>query len=116
MAFDEIPELDDFITALTGILSLRLKQIYYTDLGYFYVRHKNGKVIIYKQKVFILEMLFQTYFEGDVSSLQSDIKNNLEIIYKNKLEEKRKKDAFNSWDGYIDSRSRRDSRIKQILK
>ena len=98
------------------------KRIYYSDLGYFYVSIDTDgtQVNIYRQTYFMSHFLFHVYFNGDVDRLRNDIKRHLDEIYSLELKVKRHskelKDNLKKWDGYIDSQSKRDDKLNNILK
>jgi hypothetical protein len=117
---NNIPDIGDIIPFMWIPLALKQKKIYYSDLGYFFITVKYNTVntvTVHKQGYFFRTKLFDIYFRGDdVDKLRMDIKSELEVIYKKELEKKRRKNIIKNWDGYIDTVSKRDDKINQILK
>lgn len=99
-----------------GFLTRKMKKIYYSDLGYFYASYGSDDVMIFRQDILALKYLFTCEYDGDINSLNRSIESNLKKIYGEKLREKRKRDTFKNWDGYIDTSSKRDDKIKKILQ
>jgi hypothetical protein len=114
---NNIPDIGDIIPFVWIPLALKQKKIYYSDLGYFFITVKYNIVTVHKQGYFFRTRLFEIFFRGDdVDKLRMDIKSELEVIYKKELEKKRRKNIIKNWDGYIDTVSKRDDKINQILK
>ena len=123
MINDDSPDMTEISLFFSGILTLGRKRIYYSDLGYFYIRQEFGNknnIIISKQDYIVSKSLFETSFYGDINTFREEIKNKLEYLYKEELREKRDKvslkSTLNNWDGYIDIKSKRDDKLKQLLK
>ena len=113
---DDIHDIPPFFWFLT----LGRKRIYYSDLGYFYVSIKGDYVSVHKQGFLLSHYLFNVWYGGDIESLRSSIKSELDSLYAKELVEARskklKKDNLRSWDGYIDIVSKRDDKLKDLLK
>jgi len=107
---------DTYCYFFIGFLTLFRKKIYYSDLGYFWIRQSGNLIIVSKQSWFFTKALFTVYNNGDIESIKNSIKKKLEDIYKEELEEKRKKKLIQGWDGYIDIVSKRDDIINKIIK
>ncbi len=71
--------------------------------------------MVYKIRPLVAERLFSLNFWGDTEALRRDIKSSLDRIYHEELEKKRRKKSLNDWDGYIDTQSKRDDKLNQIL-
>lgn len=100
-----------------GFLTRKMKKVYYSDLGYFYARYGSDEVMIFRQDALALKHLFTCdYHNGDISSLNKAIESNLKRIYAEELREKSKRNAFKKWDGYINTSSKRDDKLKKILQ
>jgi hypothetical protein len=114
----EVVTPGDDIPILLSIFTLGRKKIYYSDLGYFYMSiKKDGSMVsIHKQGIFVSHKLFEIYYNNDVEELRSSIKAHLDSIYREKLEKKKIKDRLKQWDGYIDTTSKRDDKLNQLLK
>lgn len=108
----------DDVPIFFSVLTLGRKKIYYSDLGYFYMSiKKDGSMVsIHKQGIFMSHKLFEIYYNDDVEELRSSIKAHLDSIYREKLEKKKIKDKLKQWDGYIDTTSKRDDKLNQLLK
>ena len=110
-----------------GIVSLidnykKTKWVYHDDLGFFISVFEDEKIIVYKQGFLYMKELFIVYNDGNVKSISNAVKNNLDEIYRTKVskaEEQRrindKIDVIKEWDGFLDTQSRRDGKIKQLL-
>ncbi len=117
----DLPEENDIIsTFYFWFLTLKRKKVYYSDLGYFYVSIKGDYVNVFKQGYFMSHYLFSVWYYGDIESLRLEMKKELDSLYAKELEETRQKrlkgDNLKSWDGYIDIVSKRDDKIKRLLK
>ena len=100
---------------LFSIITLNRKQIYFSELGYFYIKYVNNNVKVYKQTPFFSNYLFDVSYNGDLDRLKNDIKTSLKQLYSEELKKKRIKNNLKNWDGYIDTQSKRDDKLKQIL-
>jgi len=100
---------------LFGIITFKMKKIYYSDLGYFYITYNENYVKVYHQGYFVNYYLFSVSHNGDIDYLKSMIKSYLEDEYKTKLEKKRKKSMIKERDGYVDTPFKRDSKLEDIL-
>jgi hypothetical protein len=98
-----------------GLLTLKFKPIYYQDLGYFYCYKSGNELIIYKQGMLGMIALFIVTYDGDIESVRSRIKRNLQEIYANEILEMEKKKKFTNWDGCVDQQSERDKKLNKIL-
>jgi len=118
----DLPEVENTIisTFYFWFLTLKRKKVYYSDLGYFYVSIKDQNVYVYKQGYFMSHYLFEVWYDGDIELLRVEIKSQLDSLYSEELEKARskklKKDNLKAWDGYIDIVSKRDDKIKRLLK
>ena len=112
-----IPDLLDICPFTFGIFTHKRKRIYYSDLGYFYTRNKNDNrtVIVSKQGYITSQVLTEVGYNGSIEKLRTDIKSELDIIYKDELEKVKRKKELASWDGYIDVKSKRDDIINKII-
>ena len=100
---------------LFSTITLNRKQIYFSELGYFYIKYVNNNVKVYKQTPFFSNYLFDVSYNGDLDRLKNDIKTSLKQLYSEELKKKRIKNNLKNWDGYIDTQSKRDDKLKQIL-
>ncbi len=105
----------DIISPILGLLTLKFKPIYYQDLGYFYCYKSGNELIIYKQGIIGMIALFIVTYDGDIESVRSRIKRNLQEIYANEILEMEKKSKFTKWDGCLDQQSERDKKLNKIL-
>lgn len=112
---------------LVGVVSIFLqhnyKWVYHDELGYFFVSFEKDEISIYDQGFFVSTELFRLGNTGNVKEISSKIKTKLDNLYSEKIiEEKKQKDLANKietlkkWDGYLDTKSRRDGKINEILK
>lgn len=101
-------------------LTFGFKKIYYSDLGYFWIRKVNHEIYIYKQSILYMTNIGCIRYVDDIEKLKLAIKDELEYIYEQELYEKRKKDKekeiWKSWDGCVDKKSERDNKLNEILK
>jgi hypothetical protein len=118
LAIDDDVEPDTYCPFLVGFFTLGRKKIYYSDLGYFWIRQSKNKIIVSKQDWFSTKKLFtvRIYDDLNIESIRKEIKSELEEIYQDELKESRKKQMIKDWDGYIDITSRRDDVINKIIK
>jgi hypothetical protein len=102
-----------------------IKWIYHSELGYFLSIIKKDKIIIYDQKFLCREELisYRTNKRTTPISLSKEIKDYLDRLYLEKLDEIKKLkeqndkiEEFKKWDGFLDVVGRRDGKIDQLLK
>jgi len=115
-----LPDLLDYHFPMTGLLTLRMKRIYFAKLGYFYVRinnnvDKNQKVSIYEQNILYMKYIDHVWYNGDLESMKNEIKDTLESHYKEDIKAKQKINELKNWSGNLDIQSERDDKIKKIL-
>ena len=110
--------LQDLISVPFGFLTFRFKRIYFADLGYFWIRRYDGNIYIYKQSLLYMIGIGEVYYSGDIDRLKSGIKMKLELVYTERLNDKRKKDhinsLYNNWDGCVDVKSERDDKLDKL--
>ena len=112
------PDVFDVCPFTFGYLTHKRKRIYYADLGYFYMRSKNDSnktIVVSKQGYLISKVLIEVDYNGSIDELRSEIKSNLDYLYKDELERIKRKKELNGWDGYIDIQSKRDDKINQVI-
>lgn len=109
----------DVIISPFGFLTFGFKRVYYSDLGYFWIRKSSsGQVHLYEQKLFAMYKIGEAWWGNDIESLKSEIKKELEETYKEKLEQKRQRDwekkIWKDWDGSVDKKSERDNKLNEL--
>ena len=114
----DFKEPDGFVLFTFFFFFLKNKRIYYSDLGYFYIRpnRKGDQVRVYKQGYFFYDKLFEVHHNKDIETLSIDIKCRLDYMYKEELERLKVKKAIKDWDGYLDLPSKRDDKLNQLIK
>lgn len=113
----------EFIPFFFVLFTLNRKKIHYSSLKNIYVSNSVSeglcKAKVYKQGPLVSEFLFEVYY-GDLNTLKSNIKSELDIIYKKEIEKnnriKEVKTFLKGWNGYLDKQSERDSKLNDILK
>jgi hypothetical protein len=95
--------------------TLGRKKIYYSEIGYFYIKFKDDKVYLFKQNSFKSKFLFSVNYTGDNEILRKNIKFQLDNYYKEDINAKNIKKNFKIWNGYIDKQSERDDKLNKIL-
>jgi hypothetical protein len=105
----------DNLLFLFAFLTLNRKQIYFSELGYFYIKHNNTKVKVYKQTAFVSKYLFDVSYNGNLEPLKNNIKSSLKQLYSDELKKKTLENNLKNWDGYIDTQSKRDDKLNQLL-
>jgi hypothetical protein len=108
---------DGLVPFMLFFFFIKDKRIYYSDLGYFYIRPNNNgdKVYLYKQGYFFYSKIGSVYYNGNTESLSKEIKSELDTIYKKELERIRVKKSIKDWDGYLDLPSKRDDKLNQLI-
>lgn len=113
-------------TFLSGIVSLiqnrNVKYVYHDELGYFLISFCGDKIYGHKQGFMYINQIFDLYNDGDLERISKVIKENLDQIYYHKLEKERKSndikdkiDSMKKWDGYLDTKGRRDGKLNDLL-
>jgi hypothetical protein len=109
---------DGLVPFMFFFFFIKNKRIYYSDLGYFYIRPNNNgdKVYLYKQGYLFYSKIGSVYYKRNTESLSKEIKSELDKIYKKELERIIVKKAIKDWDGYLDLPSKRDDKLNQLIK
>jgi hypothetical protein len=105
----------DNLLFIFALITLNRKQIYFSELGYFYIKQDNNIVKVYKQTAFVSKYLFDVSYNGNLEPLKNDIKSSLKKLYSNELKKKTLENNLKNWDGYIDTQSKRDDKLNQLL-
>lgn len=99
------------------------KWIFHSDLGYFLCVITKERIYLYEPNFLYLKEIYDEWNIGNIEGISNNIKNSLDSRYKNilrdKLEMKETReriDLIKSWDGYLDTQSRRDNKIDKLLK
>lgn len=99
------------------------KWIYHSDLGYYLCIITKDKIRLFEPNFIYMKEIYNGYNHGGVDKISVDIKTSLDSRYRNILykiqEDKEDRERINkikSWDGYLDTQSRRDNKIDKILK
>ena len=78
---------DGLVPFMFFFFFIKDKRIYYSDLGYFYIRYTNkglNKVYIYKQGYFFYKEIGSVYYNGNTESLSKEIKSEFKKFLKTK--------------------------------
>lgn len=99
------------------------KWIFHSDLGYFLCIITKDRIYLYEPSFLYLKEIYDEWNVGNIEGISKNIKNSLDSRFKNilkiKLENKEAKERMNmikNWDGYLDTQSRRDKKIDNLLK
>lgn len=99
------------------------KWVYHSDLGHYLCIITKDEIRLFEPHFLYLDEIYNQYNHGDIEVISNDIKNSLDVRYRtllNKIQEakqdKEKIKKIKSWDGYLDTQSRRDNKIDKILK
>lgn len=99
------------------------KWVYHSDLGYYLCIITDDNIMLFEPNFLYMQEVYHNYNHGNVDLISSDIKATLDSRYRRQLEkiheykENREKiNKIKSWDGYLDTQSRRDNKINKILK
>jgi hypothetical protein len=123
----EIYAQNKFITIFGYIYYFRelkdRKWIYHSDLGYYLCIITKDEIRLFEPNFIYMNEIYNGYNHGGVEKISVDIKSSLDNRYKKILrkiqEDKEDRERINkikSWDGYLDTQSRRDNKIDKILK
>lgn len=123
----EIHSNKNWITILGYIYYFRdlkdRKWIYHSDLGYYLCIITKNEIKLFEPSFLYMNQVYDGYNNGHVDHISVDIKSSLDNRYRKLLskiqENKEDKERINkvkSWDGYLDTQSRRDNKIDKILK
>lgn len=85
--------------------------------------YQGDKAAINRQGFFSMKELFEISNTGKIDEMSATIKKELDKVYSEKIkEDKRKKEekgkikAVKDWDGFLEVKSRREHKIKEVLK
>lgn len=108
---DKISNL--LITPMHGYILFKMKRIYYANLGYFWTLKLKDTVFIFQQKPLYLKEVAEVEYDN-LEKLKSDIESELKFTFRLELEEKERINEYKKWDGYLDKKSARDGKLKDI--
>lgn len=99
------------------------KWAFHPELGPFLVSITKNKINVYQQNYLSLIEIVEFDNNNDTNETTNTIKKSLDSYFKKKLEIKKikniSKDKLNildNWDGYFDTKTRRDNIINKLLK
>ena len=99
------------------------KWIYHSDLGYYLCIITKDSIRLFEPNFIYMKEIYNGYNHGGVEKISVDIKTYLDSRYRNILykiqenkEDRERINKIKSWDGYLDTQSRRDNKIDKILK
>jgi hypothetical protein len=108
----------DVITLPFGFLTFGFKRVYYSDLGYFWIRKSYKQVYLYEQNLLVMYKIGEVRWDRNIEHLKTEIKNELEEVYKVQLSLKRERDLekkiWQDWDGSVDKKSERDNKLNEL--
>ena len=91
---------------------------YYSDLGYFWIRKSYKQVYLYEQNLLVMYKIGEVRWDRNIEHLKTEIKNELEEVYKVQLSLKRERDLekkiWQDWDGSVDKKSERDNKLNEL--
>lgn len=110
---------------MTGPLSIskRNKFVFHNELGYFLCLVFEDKIVVQEQKFLYMKDIIEIQNVGTGEQIARKIKSALDKEFKNKVEETLNKKRIKAqleevakWDGFLDVESRRDEKIKRLIK
>ena len=95
------------------------KRIYHNGFGTLFsgtpVKHDKVEWIhIYKQRWLYQVEIAKVEYTDNLHTLVIRTKSKLDDIYQKENAEKNKKTAFEEWDGYLDTQSKRDDKLNKL--
>ncbi len=95
------------------------KRIYHDGLGTLYsdtpiINDKAEWIHIYKQRWLYQVEITKVEYTDNLQTLVIRIKSKLDDIYQKENNEKTKYSAFEEWDGYLDTQSKRDDKLNKL--
>lgn len=120
---DRVPDFTDYHFIFTGLLTIRYKRIYYSELGYFYLSDFDSAsdfidvrtMEIYEQGFLHMKKVTNVAYDGDLESLKRNIKSKLQDHYKEQIKRQKRKAEIDNWSGCVDKQSERDDKLNKIL-
>jgi hypothetical protein len=115
----------DYMSFMGGILfiSKRNKFVFHNELGYFICIVQEDRITVHDQKLFYMKDIVNIQNTGTSEQIARKIKNGMDKEYKSRVEEIQEKkrikaqlDEVAKWDGFLDVESRRDEKIKKLIK
>lgn len=115
---------ENFITSFLGLLTLRMKKTFHSDLGEFYMetefKRDEANVSVYEQNYLYLIRKFDLSYYGDIDDFKKRLKNKLEYTYRQELNEinkqKEMKKKWKNWSGAVDIQSEREMKLNELTK
>lgn len=109
---------------LSGFIMIfgNIKKVYHEHLGVFYMDYtaSSNQCSLYKVKLLGAKEVFGFNYNNNIDVMAHDIKSKLDKEYSEKLKainnESEALKKLKEWDGYLDKATRRDRKIKQIIK
>jgi hypothetical protein len=95
------------------------KRIYHDGLGVLFsgtptVDDKVEWIHIYKQRWLYQVEIAKVEYTDNLHTLVIRTKSKLDDLYQKENVEKNKKTAFEEWDGYLDTQSKRDDKLNKL--
>lgn len=117
------PDTTDFFFATFEFIGGKSKWICHEDLGHFILHIDDKEISIHYQGYLYIEMIGKVNNTGTDKYIISNIKSELDKHFYEKLNSIRKEaekneqvNSLDNWDGHFNSVTRRDEKIKSILK
>ena len=111
-----------FIFSLLFI-SRRNKFVYHNELGYFTCIIFKGRISVHYQGLFYMRDIVDIENKGKKEFIALKIKLELDSQYKHKINREMERqnelyqlEEISKWDGFLDKESRRDQKIKRLIK
>jgi hypothetical protein len=112
-----------FIFLNTQSLFLKVKPVYHSSLGYFFISATDESVYLLKQGIFDISVICEKDIYLGKEYIIDEFKNHLDKLYSKESQEKKEQDykktrrkEFLDCDEYLDKKGKRDNRINEILK
>lgn len=115
---------ENFKNIFLGILTLRMKKAFHSDLGEFFMstefKSDRAEVSIHEQKYFYIVKKFDMIYDGNIEDFKKRLKYRLEQAYREEHNEIKKqkelKDKWNKWSGAVDKQSDREMKLNELVK
>ena len=104
-------------------MAKRNKFVYHGGLGYFVCIIQKNRIAVHDQKLFYSKYIADVENRGSYEKIALRIKNQIDDEYRirvDDIEEKkrirRQLDEVAKWDGFLDTESSREEKIKKVIK
>ncbi len=118
---DYIEEVFEKSTPLFGIITIRMKRLYFSDIDkeLYCFLDKRGRMQVFEQNIFYMIKRAEVIYEGDMEKSKKKLEVELLDVYEKQIDDKIQRDKFLSgykqWNGSVNTKTDRNQKLTEIL-